>query len=96
VRPVPRRVLLQGPREAPRLSLGEGSQDRADHRVLRRDRLPRLDAQGHRRARAQGAASRVRDVEPGFARTRRGHLRRLPHAVDLPVVHRSTGCAAPC
>ena len=40
VRPVPRRVLLQGPPEESRLSLGEGPQGRADHRLLRRDRLP--------------------------------------------------------
>ncbi len=62
--------------------VGEGPQGRADPGLLRRDRLPRLDPQGHRRAAAQGPASGVRAVEPGHARALRRHLLRLPHAED--------------
>ncbi len=81
LRAVPRRVLLQGTGEAADLSLGEGPAGRADLRLLRRDRLQGLDARRDRRARAQGAASRVRDVEPGHPRPLGRGLRRLPHAV---------------
>ena len=41
----------------------------------------RLDARRDRRAGAQGAAPRVRDVEPGHPRALGRGLRRLPHAV---------------
>jgi nitrite reductase (cytochrome c-552) len=40
---------------------------------------------------AQGAASRVRDLEPGHARARRRRLRRLPHAQGLEDAHRPLG-----
>ena len=81
LRPVPRRVLLQGPREAADLPVGQGAQGRRDPRLLRGERLQGLDARRDRRAGAQGAAPRVRDVEPGHPRALRRRLRRLPHAV---------------
>ena len=60
----------------------KGLQGRADPGVLRRERLQGLDARRDRRARAQGAASGVRDVEPGHPRAVRRRVRRLPHAVS--------------
>ena len=44
-------------------------------------RLHGLDPRRHRRAGAEGAAPRVRDVEPGHPRALGRDLRRLPHAV---------------
>ena len=44
--------------------------------------LQGLDARRDRGAGAEGAASRVRDVEPGRPRAIRRRLRRLPHAVS--------------
>ena len=41
----------------------------------------RLDARGNWRAHVEGAASGVRDVEPGHARPLGRRVRRLPHAV---------------
>ncbi len=41
----------------------------------------RLDARRDRRAEPQGAASRVRNVEPGHSRQVRRDLQRLPHAL---------------
>ena len=52
-----------------------------DPGLLRGDRLQGLDARRHRRAGAEGAAPRVRDVEPGHPRPLGRDLRRLPHAV---------------
>ena len=49
--------------------------------VLRGEPARRLDPRRERRAGAQGAASRVRDVEPGHPRAVGRRLRRLPHAV---------------
>ena len=57
-------------------------QGRADPGLLRRGRLQGLDARRDRRAGAQGAAPRVRDVEPGHPRALRRRLRRLPHALQ--------------
>ena len=83
LRPVPRRVLLQGTGEAADLSRGR--------RACRSSRSSRTTTRtGHddwthaetRRAGPQGAASRVRDVEPGHPRALRRRLRRLPHAVQ--------------
>ena len=72
VRPVPRRVLLQGPREAARLPLVQGAQGRGDPGVLRRDRVPGLDPQGHRSARrsrpsTRSSSSGTRAFTPGPA-----------------------------
>ena len=55
--------------------------------VLPRGGLHRLDARRDRSARAQGPASRVRNVEPGHSRALRRGLRRLPHALH------ARGCA---
>ena len=49
--------------------------------LLPGERLPRLGARRIRRAGAQGAASRVRDVEPGHPCAIRRDLRGLPHAL---------------
>ncbi len=50
LRPVPRRVLLQGRREAADLSVGQGPQGRRDRRLLRRGRLQGLDPRRDRGA----------------------------------------------
>jgi nitrite reductase (cytochrome c-552) len=49
--------------------------------VPRRQRVLRLRAQGVGRADPQGAAPRVRAVEPGHPRAQRRVMRRLPHAL---------------
>ena len=82
VRPVPRRVLLQGTGEAAGLSVGQGAEGRGDPGVLRRGAVQGLDSRRHRRPRAQGSASGVRDVESGHSRPLRRDVRRLPHAVQ--------------
>ena len=67
--------------------------------LLRRGRLEGLDPRRDRRAGAQGAAPRVRDVEPGHPRAQRRGLRRLPHALHARGrASRSptTTCAARC
>ena len=83
LRPVPRRVLLQGRGQARHLPLGQGAEGRADRGLLRRaTKLHRLDARRDRAPSAQGPAPGVRDVEPGHPRPQRRRLRRLPHAVQ--------------
>ena len=72
LRAVSRRVLLQGRGKAAHLSVGQGPEGGPDLRVLPRGGLHRLDARRDRSARAQGPASRVRNVEPGHSRARRG------------------------
>ena len=59
---------FKGAGEAAHLSVVQGPEGRADRGLLRRDRLQGLDPRRHRRAGAQGAAPRVRDVEPGHPR----------------------------
>ena len=87
LRPVPRRVLLRAEDDLV-LPLEQRPGGRADRELLRRlpvprrRRLPRLDARRDRRRGAQGAASGVRDVEPGHPCAQRRRLRRLPHAVQ--------------
>ena len=81
LRPVPRGVLLQGRREAPHLPLGQGAHRGQDRGLLRRGRLQGLGPRGDRDRAAQGAAPRVRDVEPGDPRPLGRGLRGLPHAV---------------
>ena len=66
------------------LPLGERPEGRPDPRVLhdrRRQGLQGLVARGDWSPDAQGAASRVRDVEPGDPRAQRRRMRRLPHAL---------------
>ena len=82
LRPVPRRVLLQRTGEAADVSVGQRAEGRRDPRVLRGERLQGLDARRDRRADAEGAASGVRDVEPGHPRAVGRRVRRLPHAVS--------------
>ena len=48
MRPVPRGILFQGRRAAAGLSVVERPEGREYPGLLRRDRLPRLDPQGHR------------------------------------------------
>ena len=81
LRPMPRRVLLQGRRQAAHLSVAQRSEGRADRKVLRRRRLEGLCTQGKRRAGAQGAASGVRNVVARHSRPQRRGLCRLPHAL---------------
>ena len=87
LRAVPRRVLLR-PEDDAVLSLGQGAARRADRSVLRRvplrrrPPLLRLAARRDRRRGAEGAAPRVRDLEPGHPRARRRRVRRLPHALS--------------
>jgi hypothetical protein len=87
---------FKGPEKATRLSLVEGPQDRGDHRLLRRDRLPRLDPQGHRRPRAQGPSI------PSSRRGARGRMRARASPVPIATCRRFprrspiTGCAARC
>ena len=87
LRPVPRRVLLRAEDDAV-LPLEQRAEGRADRELLRRLQVPRrpsflrLDARRDRRRGAQGAASGVRDVEPGHPRAQRRRLRRLPHALQ--------------
>ncbi len=82
LRPVPRRVLLQGPREAAHLPVGQGpARSTRSSPTTTRIGLQGLDARGDGRAGAQGAAPRVRDVEPGHPRALGRRLRRLPHAL---------------
>ena len=73
---------FKGPEKRLVYPVGERPEGRADPGLLRRDQVPRLDAQGHRRAGAEGPASGVRAVEPGHSRPRRRDVRRLPHAED--------------
>ena len=105
LRAVPRRVLLQGPREAADLPVGEGPEGGRDLRVLPRGGLHRLDPRGDRRADAQGPASRVRNVEPGHARalgracadchmpyTREGAMKISDHHVRSPMLNINNAC----
>ena len=89
----------RAPRSGSSFPWSKGLKVEEIHGLLRRDRLPRLDPQGHRRAGAQGAAPRVRDVEPGHPRARR--RRPAPTATCRRSATRgrrsaTTGCAARC
>ena len=103
LRPVPRRVLLRQGHD-PLLPLGRGAQGRADGAPLRRhagegEALQGLDPRRDRLRAPQGAAPRVRDVEPGHPRPER--RRPAPTATcrtSARARRRSptTGCAARC
>ncbi len=82
LRPVPRRVLLPGRRQAGDLPVAQRPRGGADRGLLRQRRLQGLGPRRDRRPGAQGAAPRVRDVEPGHPRPQRRGLRRLPHALQ--------------
>ena len=58
------------------------AEGRRDPALLPGERLPRLDARRNGGAGAEGAASGVRDVEPGHPRRVGRRLRRLPHALS--------------
>ena len=97
LRPVPRRVPLQGRPEASHVPVEERPEGRADGGVLRRDRVHRLDAQGLGGAGDQGPTPGVRALEPGDPRALRGVVRRLPHALQArrgDEVHRPPGAVA--
>ena len=85
LRPVPRGVLLQGRRQALTYPVEQRAEGGADRELLRRQATGRSPTGTHAetgRPGAQGAASRVRDVEPGHPRPQRRGLRRLPHALQ--------------
>ena len=72
---------FKGPEKRLTYPWAKGLRGRPDLRLLPRGGLHRLDPRRDRRARAQGPAPRVRDVEPGHPRALRRRLRRLPHAL---------------
>ena len=88
LRPVPRRVLLR-PEDHAVLSRGttglkvEQIESYYDaYKFPDGHRFYDWTARRDRRRGAQGAASRVRDVEPGHPRAQRRRVRRLPHALQ--------------
>ena len=73
---------FKGPEKRLTYPVGQGAARRSDSGVLRGDRFQGLDARRNGSADVEGAAPRVRDVEPGRARAVGRRLRRLPHAVS--------------
>ena len=68
--------------EAAHLSVGDGLKVDKSLAYYDQDGFKDWTHAGDRRPSAQGAASRVRDVEPGHPRPLRRGLRRLPHALQ--------------